>query len=75
MNLYWGQEYRGRGKADPSKSRAEREAELCLLMRTPTGEEIVEYYFARYTGLLSGFAPPSGVSIIDTILEVEYPNG
>ncbi|QDU22743.1 hypothetical protein [Urbifossiella limnaea] len=74
MNLNWGQEYRGPGEADPSKSRAERAAELGRLMRTAAGEEIVDYYFARYTGVLSGLAPPVGMPTIKTILDHEYPN-
>ena len=73
MQIKWGEEYRGPGQADPSKSRAQREAELRGLLNSSSGKEIVEYYFLKYTGAIEGKMPPVGAPLIETILNHEYP--
>lgn len=69
-----GKVYDGPGKADPSKTRAERKAELQQLLQSPKGKDVVEYYFALYTGMFEGKCPPVGVLVIETILNHEYPS-
>lgn len=74
MRVKWGEDYRGPGQADPNKIKAQREDELRRLMQTPQGQEIVEYYFAKYTGMLEGQLAPVGLPLIQTIVNHEYPN-
>jgi hypothetical protein len=73
MRLKWGEEYRGAGRADSTKTRAEREQELLTLARTPGGREVIEYYFGKYTGVLQEGCPPAGLLMIQTVLSHEYP--
>ena len=75
MKIKLGEEYDGPGKADPSKSRAEREAEFCSLLNSDNGRAIVNYLFLTYTGALEGTIPQIGASELQTILAHEYPNG
>lgn len=75
MQIKCGEEYNGPGKADPSKSRVEREKELRGFLRSPAGQEIVEYEFAKYTGMFQGLVPTPGVSVVESILNHGYPNG
>ena len=75
MGIKWGEDYRGAGRADPEKTRAERQQELMSLLRTPAGREVIEYYFGKYTGIAEGDCPPAGLLMVQAILNREYPNG
>jgi hypothetical protein len=77
MKIEWGKEYHGPGRADPQKTRAQRQAELLAMINSTTGQDVVAYYFIRYTtgGLESGKSPPVGLPMIETILNHEYPTG
>jgi len=73
MSVRWGEEYHGPGRADPAKTREERERELLALVRTPDGREVVEYYFGKYTNTPQRFCPPVGLLMVQTVLGYEYP--
>jgi hypothetical protein len=75
MRIRRGDEYRGPGQPDPSKPREERRAELRVLARTAAGFDVVSYFFLKCTGGLEGLMPPIGASMIETILDHEYPDG
>ena len=75
LSVPFGQDYRGPGQADPTKTRDERDAELRQMLQTQNGREVIEWYFAKYTGLLQGKVPPPGLPLVETILKAEYPNG
>ena len=72
MKIKLGEEYTGPGRADPNKTRDQREQELRYLVQTQAGKEVVEYYFSKYTGILEGKCPPAGLLTIETILSHEY---
>jgi hypothetical protein len=72
MSIRWGEEYRGPGRADPVKTREQRAQELGLLLRTPAGREVIEYYFGKYTGTLQRMCPPAGLLMVQTVLNREY---
>jgi len=74
MKLQGGEEYRGPGQADPTKTRAERAQQLAELLKTPAGREVIVYYFAKYTGTQAAACPPAGLLMIQTVLRHEYPN-
>lgn len=73
MQINWGEDYSGPGQTDASKSRSEREAELRRMLNSRTGHDIVFYHFAKYSGILGGKLGPVGASVIQTILNHEYP--
>lgn len=73
MIVEWGELYSGPGAANPCKSRSERHQELVRLLNSDSGPEVIEYYFALYTGILAGNAPPVGAPMLKTILDHEYP--
>ena len=75
MQIKYGEAYTGPGKADPAKSREEREIELRELLQTAAGREILDYYFLKYTGALQGKMPAVGTPMVQTILSHEYPKG
>ncbi len=75
MLIKRGQEYKGPGCADPKKTKDQRSDELQQLMQTEAGRKVVEYYFLKYMGALQGRCPPAGLSMLQTILDHEYPNG
>ena len=60
---------------EPKKTRAEREAELQRLWKTPSGTEHVLELFRRATGLPEGTMPRAGTLIFKTILDKEFPDG
>jgi hypothetical protein len=68
------EEYRGPGQPDPAKTRAERARQLGELLKTPTGREVIEYYFGKYTGTRAAACPPAGLLMIQTVLGHEYPS-
>jgi hypothetical protein len=47
MGIKWGEDYRGAGRADPGKTRAERQQELMSLLRTPAGLLMVQAILNR----------------------------
>jgi hypothetical protein len=71
----WGERRLGPLRANLKKSRADRHAELKGLLRLPGGKVVIEYYFLKYTGGLQGAKAPLGDTIIQTILDHEYPTG
>ncbi len=73
MSTLAREEYRGAGRADPDKSRAERQQELLALLGTASGKGVIEYYFGKYTGVSEGNCPPAGLLMIQTLLDKEYP--
>jgi hypothetical protein len=75
MDIHWGQEYSGPGRADPAKTRAERQRELLELVRTAAGRDVIEYYFGKYTGVGERACPPAGLLMVQSVLGHEYPGG
>jgi hypothetical protein len=74
MQLQVGEEYGGPGQPDAAKTRAERARQLAELLKTPTGREVIEYYFGKYTGTSPAACPPAGLLMIQTLLGHEYPS-
>jgi hypothetical protein len=75
MSLQGEEEYRGPGHADATKTREEREQELLAMVRTADGRDVIEYYFAKYTGIRREACPPAGLLMIQAVLGREYPGG
>jgi len=73
MSIPWGEEYRGPGHTDLTKTREERARELATLLTTSAGREVIEYYFAKYTGTPQRMCPPAGLLMVQTVLNHEYP--
>jgi hypothetical protein len=74
MELQGGEEYRGPGWADPTKTRAERARQLGEMLETPAGREVIVYYFGKYTRTRTAVCPPAGLLMIQTVLRHEYPS-
>jgi len=73
VDIEWGQEYLGPGRADPAKTRAERQRELLSLLATTGGRDVIEYYFGKYTGVARRECPPAGLLMVQSVLGREYP--
>jgi hypothetical protein len=68
--------YRGPGCADPSKTRQEREADLRGFMENRAACGILMQLYHQAKGIPPGVMVPAGpafTSMIDTILDHEYP--
>ena len=72
------EKYTGRGCADPTKSRQEREAELHRLMEIGEGQLIIRRLShdlkGTHTVVMLGVGKPFG-PLVEEILQHEYPNG
>lgn len=73
MTVRWGEDYRGPGCADLTKTREERQQELLALAQTPAGREVIAYYFGKYTSTPERACPPAGLLMVQTVLGHEYP--
>jgi hypothetical protein len=73
MSILAREEYRGAGRADPEKTRAERQQELLGLLETASGKGVIEHYFGKYTGVPEGNCPPASLLMVQTLLDKEYP--
>jgi hypothetical protein len=70
--------YRVPGGPDPTKSRAERNAELRGVAGTDAGTEIIAVLAHEAMGLRLGTGLPAGMSanqLIERVLDHEYPKG